>query len=98
MTHPHSIGFSLSLLLSILLVLVLLNWRIDRTQAHQLQQVIDQCIYKHGFIIETKEDILNGKKKEIYGIVCGRAEEFHNSDITQPYKVWLPWPIKLMVP
>jgi hypothetical protein len=70
------------------LLLVLWNWRIDRTQAHKLQQVVDSCVYKQGFIIIAKPAW--NQPAETFGIVCGRAEAFHNAQITQPYEVWLP--------
>lgn len=55
-------------------------------RAENLTWVIDDCIHKRGFIIETRED--RQHLRETYGIVCGRAEEFHNGTITQPYTVW----------
>lgn len=81
--------------IGILLFLVLLlatNWRIDRTKAQDLQLVVDACVFKHGFVIETK-NLMSGAR-ETYGIVCGRAEEFHNSAIVQPYEVWPVWKLQ----
>ena len=60
-----------------------IQWRIDHARVANLQVVIDQCVYKKGFVIQTAT--------AVYGIVCGRAEAFQNKDITQPYEVFPTW-------
>lgn len=75
----------LCIILSILCLLAITCWRIDHRRAAKLQTVVDVCVYKGGFAIETHNP------KAIWSIVCGRGEAFMNKDITEPYEVWPVW-------
>lgn len=80
---------TIRLILLCLCIFFALEWRIDHKRADNMQTVVDLCVFKGGFIVETAESFAHPRR--VYGIVCGRAEEFNNSDIIQPYTVWPVW-------
>ena len=59
-----------------------LEWRIDHARAERQRLVLDTCIHRGNFVIQTKD--------KIFAIVCGRAEEWTKGEIDE-YEVFPIW-------
>lgn len=59
-----------------------IEWRIDHARVERMQLILDTCIHRGSFIIQTKD--------AIYGIICGREREWDKGEITS-YEVFPIW-------
>lgn len=69
-------------LLIFICIWLAVEWRIDHARAERQRLVLDTCVHKGSFVIQTKD--------AIYGIVCGREREWNKGEVDE-YEVFPLW-------